>query len=71
MTEFVSSAARQMADGFFAIAFTSICTWGWISASVGGPSNVMSTLYFAAASSAPFLTVCQNWCWKPFEITGM
>jgi hypothetical protein len=24
-----------------------------------------------AAFSAPDLTACQNWCWKPFEMTGM
>ena len=23
------------------MSFTSICTWGWMSASVGGPSNVI------------------------------
>ncbi len=25
----------------------------------------------AASSSAPFLTACQNWCWKPFETIEM
>jgi hypothetical protein len=25
----------------------------------------------AAALSEPNLTACQNWCWKPFEITGI
>ena len=24
-----------------------------------------------AAASAPVLTATQNWCWKPFAITGM
>ena len=71
MTEFVSSAASAMAAGFFAMALTSICTWGWMSASEGGPSKVISTPYFFAAASAPLLTVCQNWCWNPLEMTGM
>ena len=67
----MSSAASAMADGFFARAFTSICTCGWMSASEGGPSKVISTPYFCAAASAPALTVCQNWCWNPLDMTGM
>ena len=31
----------------------------------------MSTLNSLAAFSEPTFTACQNWCWKPFEMTGI
>jgi len=36
--------------------------------------RALAGLMFAlslAACSAPALTACQNWCWKPFEMSGM
>ena len=66
-----STAARQMAAGFLSSAVWNISTCLSTMASVSGPSNVMVTFRSVAACSAPFLTACQNWCWKPFEITGM
>src|SRR5439155_14501388 len=63
--------AKQSACGFLLFAACSISvglsTWD----SFSGPSNVMFTLYWTAAFSAPCFTACQNWCWKPFEIIGM
>src|SRR5207247_707949 len=67
----VSSAAKQTAFGFLLIAACSISICLSTCDSFSGPSNVMVTLYCAAAFSAPCRTACQNWCWKPFEIIGM
>jgi hypothetical protein len=70
-TALVSRAARAIAAGFLERAFWSILTCSWMSASEGGPSNVISTPYCAAAASEPALTVCQNWCCRPLDTTGM
>src|SRR5207253_2292915 len=67
----LSSAAKQSAFGFLLIAACSISICLSTCDSFSGPSNVMVTLYCAAAFSAPCRTACQNWCWKPFEIIGM
>ncbi len=71
MAALESSAAKQMAAGFLASAAwsISICLSTWDSFS--GPSKVILTLYCLAAFSAPSFTACQNWCWKPLEMTGM
>src|SRR2546430_17390339 len=67
----LSSAAKQSALGFLLIAACSISICLSTCDSFSGPSNVMVTLYCAAAFSAPCRTACQNWCWNPFEIIGM
>ena len=66
-----SSAAKQIAAGFLSSAVWSISICLSTSASLPGPSNVMSTFRSLAAFSEPSFTACQNWCWKPFEMTGM
>src|SRR4051812_14523022 len=68
---FESSAAKPSASGFFCSALVSIVTCCSMSCSVGGPSNVILAPSFWASSSAPFLTACQNWCWKPLETIAM
>ena len=67
----LSKAAIPIALGFLsrAACSISICLSTWDSDS--GPSKVMVTLKSLAACSAPCLTACQNWCWNPFEISGM
>src|SRR4051794_39186561 len=42
-----------------------------MSCSVGGPSKVIFAPSASASSCAPFLTACQNWCWKPLETIAM
>src|SRR3954454_16597307 len=42
-----------------------------MSCSVGGPSKVIFAPLALASSSAPFLTACQNWCWKPLDTIAM
>ena len=66
-----SSAANPIAAGFFWIALVSIVTCCSMSCSVGGPSKVMRAPSAFASSSAPCLTACQNWCWKPLETIAM
>ena len=66
-----STAARQIAAGFLSSAVWNISTCLSTMASVSGPSKVMSTLKSLAAFSEPAFTACQNWCWKPLEMTGM
>ena len=66
-----SSAAKPIAAGFFWIALVSIVTCCSMSCSVGGPSKVMRAPSALASSSAPCLTACQNWCWKPLETIAM
>ena len=62
-----SRAAKPSASGFLSSAVCSMVSCFSTSVSVSGPSNVTSTSSSAAASSAPCLTACQNWCWKPLE----
>ncbi len=71
MAALLSTAAKQIAAGFLSMAVCSISICLSTCASVSGPSKVMSTLKSVAAFSEPCRTACQNWCWKPFEITGM
>src|SRR5665647_3935195 len=67
----LSRAANAIASGFLAMALVSIVIWFSTSVSVAGPSNVTFAPTLAASSSAPFLTACQNWCWKPLEMMAM
>ena len=67
----LSSAAKPMAAGFLASAAASMSICRSTCASVSGPSKVVVTPNSAAALSAPAFTACQNWCWKPFEMSGM
>src|SRR5439155_6387238 len=62
---------KARAPGFLLIAACSISICLSTCDSFSGPSNLIVTLYCAAAFSAPCRTACQNWCWKPFEIIGM
>src|SRR6478735_1190962 len=62
-----SSAAKPSAAGFLARAWVSSSIWISTSASVGGPSKEICTPSLSASDSAPDLTACQNWCWKPLE----
>src|ERR671934_935091 len=64
----LSRAAKPSAEGFLLYAVCSISSCLSTCDSFSGPSNVIVTLYCAAAFSAPCFTACQNWCWKPFEI---
>ncbi len=66
-----SSAAKPMASGFLVSALVSIVICASMSCSVAGPSKVMRAPCFFASSSAPCLTACQNWCWKPLEMMAM
>ena len=63
----LSRAAKPMASGFLASTLVSMVICSSTSVSAAGPSKVMRTSCRAASSSAPCLTACQNWCWKPFE----
>src|SRR6476646_2391614 len=67
----LSSAAKQTAAGCLSSSACSIsiCLSTW--ASVSGPSKLTVTPSSAAFPSAPFLTACQNWCWKPLDTIGM
>ena len=60
-----------MASGWRSMAACSICSCESTSVSEAGPSNVMVTPSSFAFSSAPDLTACQNWCWKPFDTRAM
>src|SRR5690606_34777497 len=66
-----SRAAYAMASGFLSIAAVSISSCWAISVSAAGPSKVILMPSSSAFSSAPCLTACQNWCWKPFETRAM
>jgi hypothetical protein len=67
----LSRAAKQSASGSLPSAACSISICLSTCDSLSGPSKVISTLSSAALASAPCLTACQNWCWKPLEMIGM
>ena len=71
MAALESSAAKPIACGCLASAADSMSICLSTIASVSGPSKVILTLSFFAACSAPSFTACQNWCWKPLEMSGM
>lgn len=60
-----------MASGFFARALVSMVIWASTPASVAGPSKLLVAPSFAASCSAPFLTACQNRCWKHLDTIAM
>jgi len=67
----LSSAAKQTAAGFLSSSAWSISSCLSTCDSFSGPSKLTFTPSSVALPSAPFLTACQNWCWKPFETIGM
>ena len=71
MAALLSSAAKPIACGFFARSAESMSICLSTIASVSGPSKVILTLSALACSSAPAFTACQNWCWKPLEMSGI
>src|SRR5690606_27446588 len=62
-----SSAAKPRTSGWRPSAFCSMVTWASTSDSLAGPSKLIRMPCSAASCSAPCLTACQNWCWKPLE----
>jgi len=66
-----SSAARPIALGFLASAADSmsICLSTCCSG-LGAFERHFDLVVFGRLVGA-FFTACQNWCWKPFEISGM
>ena len=67
----LSSAAKHRAAGFLSSSAWSISICLSTCVSVSGPSKFTVTPSSVAFDSAPCLTACQNWCWKPFDTIGM
>ena len=60
-----------MASGFFWSAFVSIVDL-LLDVLLGRRALERDAgAHLVASSSAPFLTACQNWCWKPLETMAM